>query len=95
MYPITHKIKFCNTKFNFMTIKYYILKHFYNSKTNRYIEKYFNQIKHYLKLNKKILKYDKLKEEVKRAIKNVKKKNYKNYHKAHRACYQRWCHFTT
>ena len=75
MYPITHKIKFCNTKFNFMTIKYYILKHFYNSKTNRYIEKYFNQNKHYLKLNKK--------KKVKRAIKNVKKENYKNYHKAH------------
>lgn len=51
----------------------------YNPKTNRYIEEYFNQIKYYLKLNKKILKYDELKEEVKRAIKNVKKENYKNY----------------
>ena len=51
----------------------------YNPKTNRCIEEYFNQIKYYLKLNKKILKYDELKEEVKRAIKNVKKENYKNY----------------
>jgi hypothetical protein len=83
LYPITHKIKFCITKFNFMNIKYYVLKHFYNSKTNGYTEEYFNQIKHYLKLNKKILKYDELKEEVKREIKNVKKENYKNYHKAH------------
>lgn len=43
------------------------------------MEEYFNQIKHYLKLNKKVLRFDELKEEVKRAIKNVKKENYKNY----------------
>ena len=51
----------------------------YNPKTNRCIEEYFNQIKHYLKLNKKVLKYDELKEAVKKAIKNVSKNNYKNY----------------
>ena len=52
---------------------------FYNPKTNRCIEEYFNQIKHYLKINKKVLKYDELKEAVKKAIKNVSKNNYKNY----------------
>ena len=39
----------------------------------------FNQIKHYLKLNKKVLKFNELKEEVKNAISKVKKENYKNY----------------
>ena len=47
--------------------------------TNGAIEAYFNQIKHYLKLNKKVLKFNELKKEVKKAIKNVKKENYKNY----------------
>ena len=51
----------------------------YTPKTNRTIEEFFNQIKHYLKLNKKVLKYDELKEEIKNAIKQVKKENYKNY----------------
>jgi len=51
----------------------------YNPSTNATIEQYFNQIKHYLKLNKKVLKYDELKDEVKKAIKNVKKENYQNY----------------
>ena len=32
----------------------------YTPKTNRTIEEFFNQIKHYLKLNKKVLKYDEL-----------------------------------
>ena len=50
----------------------------YTPKTNC-VEMYFNQIKHYLKLNKKVLKYDELKEAVKKAIKNVSKNNYKNY----------------
>ena len=50
----------------------------YTPKTNA-IEQYFNQIKHYLKLNKKVLKFDELVEEVKYAIKQVKKENYKNY----------------
>jgi len=43
------------------------------------IENWFNQIKHYLKLNKKVLKYDELVIEIKNAIKQVKKENYKNY----------------
>jgi hypothetical protein len=43
------------------------------------IEQYFNQIKYYLKLNKKVLKYDELVVEIKNAIKQVKKENYKNY----------------
>jgi len=50
----------------------------YTPKTNS-IEEYFNQIKHYLKLNKKVLKYDELVIEIKNAIKQVKKENYKNY----------------
>jgi len=50
----------------------------YNPQLNP-IEQYFNQIKHYLKLNKKILKYDELTIEIKNAIKQVKKENYKNY----------------
>lgn len=49
-----------------------------HTKTNP-VENFFNQIKHYLKLNKKVLKYDDLSKEVKKAIKNVKKENYKNY----------------
>ena len=51
----------------------------YTPATNSPIENYFNQIKHYLKLNKKVLKYDELNEEIKNAIKMVKKENYKNY----------------
>ena len=43
------------------------------------IENWFNQIKHYLKLNKKVLKYDELVIEIRNAIKQVKKENYKNY----------------
>ena len=50
----------------------------YTPKTNA-IEMWFNQIKHTLKLNKKVLKFNELKEEVKKSIKNVKKINYKNY----------------
>jgi transposase InsO family protein len=51
----------------------------YTPKTNAPIEQYFNQIKHYLRLNKKVLKYDELVVEIKNAIKQVKKENYKNY----------------
>ena len=40
---------------------------------------WFNQIKHSLKLNKKVLKFNKLKLEVEKSIKKVKKMNYKNY----------------
>ena len=50
----------------------------YTPKTN-VVEMFFNQIKHYLKLNKKVLKFDELKKEVKKAIKKVKRENYKNY----------------
>ena len=50
----------------------------YTPKTNP-IEMFFNQIKHYLKLNKKVLKFDDLKKEVTKAIKKVKRENYKNY----------------
>jgi hypothetical protein len=47
----------------------------YTPKTNRTIEEFFNQIKHYLKLYKKVLKYDELAIEIKNAIKKVKKQN--------------------
>ena len=50
----------------------------YTPKTNP-IEMFFNQIKHYLKLNKKVLKFDELKQETKLAIDKVKKNNYENY----------------
>ena len=51
----------------------------YTPKTNGPIENYFNQIKHYLKLNKKVLRFDELEKEVTISIKNVKKENYRNY----------------
>ena len=51
----------------------------YTPHTNGAVEGYFNQIKHYLKLNKKVLKFNELKEEVKNAISKVKTENYKNY----------------
>ena len=51
----------------------------YTPYTNGAIEAYFNQIKHYLKLNKKVLKFNELKEETKKAINKVSKENYKNY----------------
>lgn len=50
----------------------------YTPKTN-VVEMFFNQMKYYLKLNKKVLKFDDLKKEVKKAIKKVKRENYKNY----------------
>ena len=50
----------------------------YTPKTNA-IEMVFNQIKHYLKLNKKVLKYPELKREVETAISKIKPINYKNY----------------
>ena len=50
----------------------------YTPKTN-VVEMFFNQIKHYLKLNKKFLKYEDLKKSVRKAIKKVKKENYKKY----------------
>tara|TARA_B100000795_G_C22799549_1_gene441107 strand:+ start:645 stop:1676 length:1032 start_codon:yes stop_codon:yes gene_type:complete len=51
----------------------------YTPHTNGAIEAYFNQIKHYLKLNKKVLKFNLLKKETKKAINKVSKENYKNY----------------
>ena len=50
----------------------------YTPKTNS-IEMWFNQIKHTLKLNKKVLKFNELKIEVKKSIRKVKKNNYENY----------------
>ena len=50
----------------------------YTPKTNA-IEMFFNQIKHNLKLNKKVLKFNELKKEVKKAINKVSKENYQNY----------------
>ena len=50
----------------------------YTPKTNA-IEMWFNQIKHTLKLNKKVLKFNELKLEVKKSIRKVKKNNYENY----------------
>ena len=50
----------------------------YTPKTNC-VEMYFNQIKYYLKLNKKVLRFNELKIEVKNAIDKVKPENYKNY----------------
>jgi len=50
----------------------------YTPKTNA-IEMFFNQLKHYLKLNKKVLKYNELKNEIKISIGKIKPENYKNY----------------
>lgn len=50
----------------------------YTHKINA-IEMWFYQIKHTLKLNKKVLKFNELKEQVRKYIKKVKKLNYKNY----------------
>lgn len=51
----------------------------YTPNTNAPIENFFNQIKHYLKLNKKVLKYDELKSEVSNAINKVTTDNYRKY----------------
>ena len=54
----------------------------YTPKTNvqtQSVQMFFNQIKHYLKLHKKVLKFNELEVEVKNAIKQVKPVNYKNY----------------
>ena len=50
----------------------------YTPETNP-IEALFNQLKYYLKLNKKVLKFDDIKIEIRNAFKKIKKKNYKNY----------------
>lgn len=50
----------------------------YTPKTNP-VEGMFNQLKYYLKLNKKVLKFDEIKKEIKTAFTKIKKKNYMNY----------------
>tara|TARA_B110000285_G_C15129171_1_gene622326 strand:- start:2299 stop:3216 length:918 start_codon:yes stop_codon:yes gene_type:complete len=50
----------------------------YTPKTNP-IEMWFNQVKHYLKLNKTILTYPNMKIAIRKAITYVKPINYKNY----------------
>lgn len=50
----------------------------YTPKTNA-VESFFSQIKHNLKLNKNVLRFNDLEKEVKASIKKVKKENYKNY----------------
>jgi hypothetical protein len=43
------------------------------------IEAFFNQVKHYLKQNKSVLRYNELNKSVENAIAKVKPENYKNY----------------
>ena len=50
----------------------------YTPKTNP-IEGMFNQLKHYLKLNKKVLKFNEIKQEIKKAFTKIKKQHYNNY----------------
>ena len=50
----------------------------YTPKTNP-IEMVFNQLKYYLKLNKKVLKFDEIKVEVRKAFTKIKENNYKKY----------------
>jgi len=50
----------------------------YTPKTNP-IEMVFNQLKYYLKLNKKVLKFDEIKVEVRKAFTKIKEDNYKKY----------------
>ena len=43
------------------------------------IEAWFNQLKHYLKQNKSVLRYNELNKSVETAIGKIKPENYKNY----------------
>lgn len=52
----------------------------YTPRTNA-IEPFFNQVKHYLKLNKKVLRFSQLQDDIRNAIIHVKKENYHNYFK--------------
>ena len=61
-----------NKQFQIVVINIY-LQFPYTPKTNA-IEMWFIQIKHTLKLNKKVLKFNELKLEVKKSIRKVKKK---------------------
>ena len=47
----------------------------YTPKTNP-IEMVFNQLKHYLKLNKKVLRFDEIKLEIRKAFSKIKPENY-------------------
>ena len=52
----------------------------YSPETNSPIEQFFNQLKHYLKLNKKISKFDNLKNEIKNIIDTkIKRTHHRNY----------------
>jgi transposase len=55
----------------------YVLNVPYNPDSNP-IESYFNQLKHYLKLDSKI-EYNDILKSIKKSIKKIKKKHYKNY----------------
>lgn len=50
----------------------------YNPQVNA-IENWFSQLKHYLKLNKKLLKYDELNKAIKNAIGKIRTLQYANY----------------
>lgn len=50
----------------------------YTPSTNP-VEMWFNQLKHYLKLNKKVLRYEELNKSVANAIDKIKPENYRNY----------------
>jgi transposase len=50
----------------------------YNPQVNA-IENWFSQLKHYLKLNKRLLKYDELNKAIRKAISKIKTSNYAKY----------------
>ena len=50
----------------------------YNPQVNA-IENWFSQLKHYLKLNKRLLKYDELNKAIKKTIGKIKTSQYANY----------------
>lgn len=50
----------------------------YNPQVNA-IENWFSQFKHYLKLNKRLLKYDELNKAIKKAISKIRTSNYAKY----------------
>ena len=67
-----------NYYFFIINLKIFIYSSIYTKKQNT-IEMWFNQIKHTLKLNKKVLKFNELRLEVKKSIRKVKNYNYENY----------------
>ena len=52
----------------------------YTPTTNGPIEMFFNQTKHYMKINKKVLRFNELQENIKNIIDKVKNIHYKNYY---------------